>query len=366
MMSKCGRPKAPLILSDDERQKLGTWASRPKSTQRLATRARIVLACAEGLDNKSVAARLRVGTVTVGTWRRRFVERRLAGLADEPRPGAPRSISDADVERVVTRTLETKPKAATHWGTRGMAQAEGLSQSSVGRIWRAFGLKPHQTSSFKLSTDPYFVEKVRAVVGLYLSPPEKAIVLCVDEKPQVQALDRTQPVLPMAPARTERGTHDYVRHGTTSLFAALDVATGRVIGKCHRRHRHQEFLRFLDHVDATLPREPGVSVHVVLDNYGTHKTPAVKRWFLRRPEYHLHFTPTSASWLNQVERFFAAITEDRIRRGVFTSVPALERAIADYMAEHNANPKPFAWTADADSILDRIKRVCERTSDSGH
>src|SRR3954463_14295894 len=262
---------AELILSDDESQTLKTWASRPKSTQRLATRARIVLACAEGLDNKSVAARLRVGTVTVGTWRRRFVERRLAGLADEPRPGAPRTISDADVERVVTRTLETKPKAATHWSTRGMAEAGGLSQSSVGRIWRAFGLKPHRTKSFKLSTDPFFVEKVRDVVGLYLAPPERAIVLCVDEKSQVQALDRTQPIQPPLPGRAEKASHDYVRHGTTSLFAALDVATGQVIGACHRRHRHQEFLAFLDHLDATLTRKPQTTIHVVMDNYGTHK-----------------------------------------------------------------------------------------------
>jgi transposase len=360
------RPKPELVLSDDERQVLTTWANRPKSTQRMALRARIILACVEEPSNKAVAARLGVCAATVGTWRGRFVARRLDGLTDEPRPGAPRAVTDADVERVVTRTLETKPANATHWSTRGMAKASGLSQSTVGRIWRAFGLKPHRADTFKLSTDPYFVEKVRDVVGLYLSPPEKAIVLCVDEKPQVQALDRTQPVLPMAPARTERATHDYLRHGTTSLFAALNVATGQVIGKCHRRHRHQEFIRFLDHVHATLPREPGVAVHIVLDNYGTHKTPAVKRWFLRHPEYHLHFTPTSASWLNQVERFFAAITEDRIRRGAFKSVVALERAIADYLAEHNANPKPFAWTADADTILERIKRVCERTSDSGH
>ena len=360
------RPKPELVLSGDERLTLTAWAGRPKSTQRLALRARIVLACADEPSNRAVAQQLGVCAATVGTWRSRFVARRLEGLADEPRPGAPRRVTDADVERVVTRTLETKPTNATHWSTRGMAQATGMSQSTVGRSWRAFGLKPHRADTFKLSTDPFFVEKVRDVVGLYLSPPERAVVLCVDEKPQVQALDRTQPVLPMAPARTERATHDYVRHGTTSLFAALNVATGEVIGKCHRRQRHQELLKFLDHVDATLPREPGVSVHVVMDNYGTHKTPAVRRWFLRHPEYHLHFTPTSGSWLNQVERFFARITADRLRRGVFTSVPALERAIADYLAEHNENPKPFAWTADADSILDRIRRVCERTSDSGH
>ena len=360
------RPKAELILSDDESQTLKTWAGRPKSTQRLATRARIVLACAEGLDNKAVAARLGVCSATVGTWRRRFVERRLEGLADEPRPGAPRTISDADVERVVTRTLETKPKAATHWSTRGMAQAAGLSQSSVGRIWRAFGLKPHQTRPFKLSTDPYFVEKVRDIVGLYMSPPERAIVLCVDEKSQVQALDRTQPLLPMTPGQAERGTHDYVRNGTTSLFAALNVATGAVIGRCYRRHRQQEFIRFLNEIDAQLEREPGVEIHIILDNYGTHKTAAVKRWFERHPEYRLHFTPTSGSWLNQVERFFAAITEQRIRRGVFRSVAALEKAIMEYLAVHNEDPRPFVWTADADLILNRVKRGCERISNSGH
>jgi transposase len=360
------RPMAELVLSDDERQTSKTWASRPKSTQRLATRSRIVLACAEGADNKAVAARLGVCAATVGTWRRRFVERRLEGLADEPRPGAPRTISDADVERVVTRTLETKPKAATHWSTRGLAQAEGLSQSSVGRIWRAFGLKPHRTDSFKLSTDPYFVEKVRDVVGLYMSPPERAIVLCVDEKSQVQALDRTQPLLPMTPGKGERPTHDYVRNGTTSLFAALNVATGEVIGQCHRRHRHQEFLKFLNELDSKLTREPGVEIHLVLDNYGTHKTAAVKRWFLRHPGYHLHFTPTSGSWLNLVERFFGEITERRIRRGAFRSVAALEAAIREYLEHHDASPKPFKWTADADLILDRVKKVIERTSDSGH
>ena len=360
------RPKPQLALSDDERQALRTWANRPKSTQRLALRARIVLACAEGRANTDVAGQLRVTPRTVGKWRSRFLARRLEGLADEPRPGAPRTLTDADVERVVTRTLEAKPAHATHWSTRGMAQASGLSQSTVGRIWRAFGLKPHRADTFKLSADPFFVEKVRDVVGLYLAPPERAIVLCVDEKPQVQALERTQPVLPLAPGRTERGTHDYVRHGTTSLFAALDVATGRVIGRCHRRHRHQEFLKFLDHVDAALPRGPGAAVHVVLDNYGTHKTPAVKRWFLRHPEYHLHFTPTSASWLNQVERFFAEITEKRIRRGAFRSVAELEKAILEYLAHHNENPKPFKWTASADLILDRVKRVCERISNSGH
>ena len=360
------RPKPELALSDEERRKLTTWAGRPKSTQRLALRASIVLACADEPSNTVVAAKLGVCNATVGTWRNRFVAKRLDGLVDDPRPGAPRSVSDAEVERVVTRTLETKPESATHWSTRAMAKAAGLSQSAVSRIWRAFGLKPHLYETFKLSTDPFFVEKVRDVVGLYLAPPEKAIVLSVDEKSQVQALDRTQPILPMTPGQAERGTHDYVRHGVTSLFAALNVATGEVIGRCHRRHRHQEFLKFLDHVDASLPKEPGVSVHLVLDNYATHKTPAVKRWLLRHPAYHLHFIPTSSSWPNQVERFFAEITEKCIRRGAFESVASLEKAIADYLGAHNANPRPFAWVADADAILDRVKRVCERTSDSGH
>ena len=279
-----------------------------------------------------------------------------------PRASSPTPTSSGSSRR----TLESKPKTATHRSTRGLAGELGLSQSSVGRIWRAFGLKPHKAGTFKLSNDPFFVEKVRDVVGLYMSPPERAIVLCVDEKSQVQALDRTQPLLPLKPGQAERHTHDYVRNGTTSLFAALNVATGEVIGKCHRRHRHQEFLKFLEEVDAKLTREPGVEVHLVLDNYATHKTPAVKRWFLRHPEYHLHFTPTSSSWLNQVERFFGEITEKRIRRGVFRSVQALESAIREYLEHHNANPKPFKWTADADLILNRIKKVIERTSDSGH
>jgi transposase len=360
------RPKAELVLSADELQKLKSWASRPKSSQRLALRARIVLACADELSNKVVAVKLGVCNATVGTWRRRFVANRLDGLTDDPRPGAPRSVTDAHIEDVITKTLETKPKAATHWSTRTMAKATGMSQSAVSRIWRAFALKPHLTDTFKFSTDPYFVEKVRDVVGLYLAPPEKAIVLSVDEKSQVQALDRTQPILPMTPGQAERGTHDYVRHGTTSLFAALNVATGQIIGKCHRRHRHQEFVKFLDHLDATLTKEPGVNIHIVLDNYATHKTPAVKRWLLRHPEYHLHFIPTSSSWLNQIERFFAEITEKRIRRGAFRSVPALVEAINEYIQHHNTDPKPFTWVADADSILERIKKVCERTSDSGH
>lgn len=363
---RTGRPLKELTLSEDERLKLEQWARRPKSAQRLALRSRIVLACASGLSNTQVARQLRVTLPTVGKWRGRFLEGRLEGLIDEPRPGAPRSLRDCHVEEVITRTLESKPEAATHWSTRGMAEATGLSQSAVVRIWRAFGLQPHRAGTFKLSTDPLFVEKVRDVVGLYLSPPERALVLCVDEKSQVQALDRTQPLLPLEPGQAERHTHDYARHGTTSLFAALDVATGQVIGKCHGRHRQQEFIKFLDLIDATVPKEDGVEVHLVMDNYGTHKTPRVKRWFQRHPDYHLHFIPTSSSWLNQVERFFAEITEKRIRRGAFRSVKALEQAITDYLDHHNENPKPFVWTATADTILSRVARVCERISDSGH
>jgi transposase len=359
-----GRPKKILTLTDDERAKLEQWARRPKSAQRLALRSRIVLACAAGKSNTQVAAELRVTMPTVGKWRGRFVEDRLEGLVDEPRPGAPRTIADAQVEEVITRTLESKPEAATHWSSRSMAQATGLSQTAIVRIWHAFGLQPHRSETFKLSTDPLFVEKVRDVVGLYLSPPDKALVLCVDEKSQVQALDRTQPLLPLGPGQAERGTHDYVRNGTTSLFAALDIATGQIIGTCHRRHRHQEFIKFLELIDATVPQEPGLTIHLVMDNYGTHKAPKVKRWFQRHPHYHLHFIPTSSSWLNQVERFFAEITEKRIRRGVFRSVQELEQAIRDYLEQHNQDPKPFVWTASAELILSRVKRVCERISNS--
>ena len=356
----------PLTLTADERAKRDAWVRRPKTAQRLALRSRIILAAADGRSNTAIAAALRVTLPTVGKWRQRFLDRRLDGLTDEPRPGPPRTVTDAHVEDVVTRTLESKPANATHWSTRGMARATGLTQTAVSRIWRAFGLKPHLRETFKLSTDPYFVEKVRDVVGLYLSPPDRAVVLCVDEKSGTQALDRTQPVLPMTPGHGERGTHDYVRHGTTSLFAALDVATGKVIGRCHRRHRSQEFVRFLADIGAAVPSVDGVTVHLVMDNYATHKTPAVRRWLARHPRFVVHFTPTSGSWLNQVERFFAAITEKRIRRGVFKSVAALERAIEAYLAEHNADPKPFRWTATADLILRKVEEVCKRTCNSGH
>jgi transposase len=352
------------MLTHEEREKLQQWARRPKATQRLALRARIVLNCAQGLSNQAVARQCRVSTHTVGKWRERFRTARLEGLVDEPRPGAPREITDAQVEEVITRTLESTPPQATHWSTRSMARATKLSHMAVARIWRAFGLEPHRTETFKLSADPFFVEKVRDIVGLYLNPPDHAIVLCVDEKSQVQALDRTRPVLPLRPGVPERQTHDYIRHGTTSLFAALEVATGKVIGRCQRRPRSQEFLKFLQQVDRQLP--PAQDIHIVMDNYGTHKTPKVKRWFARHPRYHPHFTPTSASWLNQVERFFADITHRRIRRGSFTHVRELEQAIHAYLEHHNRDPRPFAWTATAQAILGKVKRFCERTYVTGH
>ena len=359
-MPRGPQPTILISLTDAEHAKLRDWSNRPTSQQRLAQRARIVLAAASGLGNSAIALDLRVALPTVRKWRQRFHESRLDGLADEHRPGTPRSITDEQVEQAVTRTLETKPENATHWSTRGLADALGLSQTGVSRIWRAFGLKPHLHETFKLSTDPFFVEKVRDIVGLYLSPPQKAIVLCVDEKTQVQALDRTQPVQPLLPGRSGKASHDYVRHGTTSLFAALDVATGKVIGECHQRHRHQEFVAFLDQVDATLPREEGTVVHVVMDNYGTHKHPRTKDWFVKHLRFVPHFTPTSASWLNQVERFFAEITSKRIRRGSFRSVAELEEAINDYLRLQNAKPKPFVWTKSADLILQKVKKVCDR------
>lgn len=359
------RPTKPLNMTAVELEALEQWARRPKSAQRLAQRARIALLCGEGLSNTQVAARLNVTLPTVGKWRERFRLRRLDGLTDEPRPGAPRKISDAQVEAAVTRTLETTPTNATHWSTRSLAKALGLSQSAVVRIWHAFALQPHRSETFKLSKDPLFIDKVRDIVGLYLNPPDRAMVLCLDEKSQVQALERTQPLLPLRPGQVERRTHDYVRHGTTSLFAALEVATGKVHGECRRRHRHQEFLKFMEQIDR-LPREPDVQIHLVLDNYGTHKTPRLRRWFTQRPYYHLHFTPTGASWLNLVERFFAKITTERIRRGAFRNVPHLEREIRAYLNEHNRNPRPFVWTASADLILEKVSRICERTCNSGH
>jgi transposase len=359
-----GFPAPAIDLSAAESEELHRWLRRPKTAQALALRARIVLACAEGHNNTAVAASVKASLPTVGKWRRRFAKMRLDGLLDEPRPGAPRKISDEDVERVITLTLESKPRGATHWSTYSMAEASGMSQSAVSRIWRAFALQPHRTGTFKLSTDPFFIEKVRDIVGLYLDPPDRAMVLCVDEKSQIQALDRTQPLLPMRPGQIERRTHDYERHGTTSLFAALDVKTGRVIGECRRRHRAREFKAFLTTIDAAVPRD--LDVHLILDNSSTHKTPAIRRWLARRPRYQVHFTPTSSSWINLVERWFAAITEKQIRRGVFRSTRELERAIRLYVEVHNEKPKPFVWTKTADQILESVARFCKRTSDLGH
>jgi transposase len=359
-----GRPTAPLSLDDESRQKLLLMARRPKTSQQQALRARIVLGAAEGRTNTEIAQELRCHAVTVGKWRERFRLGGLEALVDEHRSGAPRKISDAQVEEVVTRTLESTPRGQTHWSRRSMAKEAGLSPNSIGRIWQAFGLKPHRSETFKLSPDPQFVEKVRDIVGLYMAPPERAIVLCVDEKSQIQALDRTQPMLPLRPGQAERRTHDYVRNGTTTLFAALDVKTGEVLKQCTRQHRHQEFLRFLRLIEDKAPE--GFDVHMVLDNYSTHKTPAVRRWLAKRPHFHLHFTPTYSSWINLVERLFAEITDKAIRRGAFRSVADLERSIHDYLDTRNQDPRPFVWTATADDILASVERFCKRTSRSVH
>ena len=359
-----GRPTKPLNLTPQEKEKLTMLARRPKSSQAVAMRARIVLACAEGMSNGAAADKLRITGATVCKWRERFRVSRLEGLLDEPRPGAPRSITDAQVEEVVTKTLESMPANGTHWSTRLMAEKAGLSQTAIVRIWHAFGLQPHRVENFKLSKDPQFVEKVRDIIGLYLNPPDRAIVLCVDEKSQVQALNRTQPILPLAPGVPARQSHDYERHGVTSLFAALDVASGVTISQCYRRHRQQEFLRFLNDIDANLPR--GLEVHLVMDNYGTHKVSRVRTWLTRHPRYHVHFTPTSASWLNLVERLFAEVTERCVRRGSHTTVRSLEKAMLEYLDRRNRDPKPFVWTADADLVLGKVERLCERISNSGH
>jgi len=369
-----GRELPALELDAAERAELMSLASRRSTAQALALRARIVLACAEGGQSKVIAARMGLDRETVGKWRRRFTARRMDGLYDEPRSGAPRTIDDKRIEAVIVRTLESLPPNATHWSSRGMAAASGLSVSSVQRIWRAFGLQPHRLETFKLSTDPQFVAKVRDVVGLYVSPPEHALVLCVDEKSQIQALDRSQPMLPMRPGQAARRTHDYVRHGVTSLFAALDVATGKVIGQCFPRHRAAEFRRFLDEVEANVPAD--MDVHLVMDNYATHKTALIRAWFAKRPRWHVHLTPTSSSWLNQVERFFGALTEKKLRRAVHQSVEDLKTDIRTFIDHHNADPRPFRWTKSADDILDSIERFCThnapltnkspRTSGSGH
>jgi transposase len=353
-----------LVLSDDERRQLQAWARRPKSAQALALRSRIVLAAADGGGNSEVAQRLGVSRMTVGKWRARFVAERLDGLLDEPRPGRPRTVADEQVEAVITRTLETTPKDATHWSTRSLAAELGMSQSAVSRIWRAFGLQPHRQDSWKLSKDPQFIDKVRDVVGLYLDPPEAAVVLCVDEKSQIQALDRTAPIFPMMPGTPARATHDYRRAGTSSLYAALDIASGKVIGSLHSRHRAIEFKKFLQTIHAEVPDE--FDVHVVLDNASTHKTPAIKRWLAAHPRFVLHFTPTSSSWLNLVERWFGELTTKKLQRGTHRSVRALNTDIRTWIDTWNDNPRPYIWTKTADQILDSIARYCTRINDSRH
>jgi transposase len=363
-MARTGRPKAALILDEQEREQLQRWARRAKSTQVLALRSRIVLACADGASNNSVAVQLGCSTATVGKWRARFVEHRLDGLADEVRPGRAPSITADQVEDVVVATLESTPDNATHWTRAKMAERTGLSKSSIGRIWKAFNLKPHREDGFKLSNDPLFVEKVQDVVGLYLDPPESAVVLSVDEKSQVQALSRSQPALPMMPGMPERRTHDYLRHGTTSLFAALNVADGTVISSTHRRHRATEFKKFLAKIDTEVPDD--LDVHVICDNYATHKHPIVNKWLEGHPRFAMHFTPTYSSWLNQVERLFAYITADLLQRSDHRSVQALEKDLREWVKAWNDNPRPFVWTKTADQILGSLGRLLQRSTGAGH
>ena len=353
---------APRIeLSEDVRRELEGLSRRRRTSQGLARRAQIVLLAAEGLLNKEIVKRLKTNPDTVGTWRQRFATEGIDGLYDEQRPGAPRRIGDDEIADTIRKTLEEVPRGSTHWSLRSMAEATGYAPSTIHRIWKAFGLQPHRSETFKLSTDPFFVEKVRDIVGLYLSPPERALVLCVDEKSQIQALDRTQPLLPMRPGQVERRTHDYKRHGTLSLFAALDIATGKVIGQCYPRHRSQEFLKFLREIDGRVPA--GLDIHLVMDNYATHKTKPVRNFLAKRPHWHVHLTPTSASWINQVERFFANLTDKQIRRGVHCSTRQLEAAIKGYIEAVNDKPKPFRWTKTAEDILASIQRFCVRTID---
>ncbi len=341
-----------MVLTEEERETLERWARRPKSAQSLAFRCRIVLACAQGLDNKVVAAKLHTSQQTVWKWRSRFLARRLDGLADDPRPGAVRTITDDVVEAVIVKTLEEMPTDATHWSTRSMAKDMGMSQSAISRIWRAFGLKPHLVDSFKLSNDPQFIEKVRDVVGLYMNPPEAALVLCVDEKTQVQALDRTAPVLPLRPGVPERQTHDYLRHGTTNLYAALDVASGQVIADMTDRHRADEFHRFLNLINRSVPED--LDIHVIVDNSSTHKTPEIHRWLVRHPRFTLHFTPTYSSWMNLVERWFAELTNKWLRRATHRSTKELEAAISSWIDTWNENPRPFVWHKTADEIFESL------------
>jgi transposase len=355
---------AAVELTDEQRETLQRWSRRAKSSQALALRSKIVLAAGGGLSNAAIAEKLGCHPVTVGKWRSRFVAAGLDGLSDEPRPGAPRTITDEQVEHVVVATLERTPVDATHWSRASMAAESGLSRSTVGRIWKTFGLKPHQAETFKLSNDPQFIDKVRDIVGLYLDPPERALVLCVDEKSQIQALDRSAPVLPMMPGMPERRTHDYVRHGITTLFAALDVVTGEVIGSIHRRHRATEFRKFLAKLDKQVPAE--LDVHLICDNYSTHKAPVVARWLDAHPRFHMHFTPTYSSWLNQVERWFALLTDKQLRRGVHKNLQALERDIRTWITQWNDNPRPFAWTKTADEILERLAAYLDRIPGAGH
>lgn len=350
--------------TDQEMEQLERWVRRRKTAQALALRARIIIHSASGFSDQQVADKLTITRATVNKWRHRFLERGCEGLMDERRPGAPRTITDDDVERVIVTTLEQTPRDATHWSTRGMAKQCGISQTTVSRIWNAFALQPHRVETFKLSKDPQFIEKVRDIVGLYLSPPERAVVLCVDEKSQIQALNRVEPILPMRPGIPERRSHDYQRNGTTSLFAALNMASGEVIGKCYRRHRAIEFKKFLEVIDKAVPSE--LEIHVVLDNYGTHKTALIHNWLARHPRFVLHFTPTSASWINLVERWFAEITRKQIKRGSFDSARQLESAIKSYLEVYNENPKPFIWTKSADEILESLKIYCKRINETLH
>jgi putative transposase len=349
-----GRPKTELVLSEDERIQVSSLAQSRTLPHAIVARAKVVLWAAEGVSNTEIAGRLQWTKATVGKWRRRFIERRLPGLYDELRPGRPRSIEDDRVAALLKRTLSRKPEAGTHWTVREAAQANGISKSTVHRLFQAFAVQPHRTRTFKLSTDPFFVEKVRDIVGLYLNPPDHALVLCVDEKSQIQALNRTQPVLPMGLGYVEGVTHDYVRHGTTTLFAALDIATGTVFTECKPRHRHQEFLAFLRRLDDCIP--PELDVHLIVDNYATHKHPTVRAWLDKHPRFQLHFTPTSSSWLNLVERWFRELTDKALRRGVFHSVPDLIASIEEYLNAHNDDPRPYVWTATAESILAKVAR----------
>ena len=360
MAKQIGRPKAELVLNEDEVDSLKRFSRRSKTARALAFRARIILKCASGMDNTDVAEELETSQQTVCKWRQRFVRGRLDGLLDEPRTGAPRKISDSKVEKIIAMTLNRRPKDATHWSTRQMASKVGVSATKVGEIWRAFGLQPHRAESFSLSKDPQFVEKVRDIVGLYMSPPENALVLCVDEKSQIQALDRTQPLLPMTKGTVDRRTHAYERHGTTSLFAALNVATGHVIGKLFRRHRSKEFLEFLKLVEASTPSK--LDLHLILDNYATHKSPPIKRWLLKHPRFHLHFTPTSASWLNLVESWFSLLSRRKLKRGVHRSTIALEKDIRSFLGHHNEKPRPYVWTKTADAILKNLEGATDPKS----